>query len=50
MRFLHYLNAILWMINAAVWGVYAQSFVMMVVSFFVAGIAVGMARMAEAYP
>lgn len=49
MRFLHYLNAILWLINALLWGVYANSFLMMFVSFFAAGAAVGMARMAEEY-
>lgn len=50
MRFLHYLNAVLWLLNALLWGAYAGSFIMMVVSFFAAGAAVGMARMAEAYP
>lgn len=47
MLFLHYLNAVLWLINAILWGAYAGSFMMMVVSFFAAGAAVGMARMAE---
>lgn len=50
MLFIHYLNASLWLANALLWGAYAGSLLMAVVSMFVAGAAVGMARMAEAYP
>lgn len=50
MRFLHYLNAVLWLLNALLWGAYAGSLMMSVASLFAAGVAVGMARMAEAYP
>lgn len=50
MRFLHYLNAVLWLFNALLWGTYAHSLPMAVVSLLATGIAVGMARMAEAYP
>lgn len=50
MLFLHYLNAILWLLNALLWGAYAGSLGMAVVSLLAAGLAVGMARMAEPYP
>lgn len=50
MLFLHYLNAVLWLLNALLWGAYAGSFGMAVVSLFAAGVAVGMARVAETYP
>lgn len=50
MRFLHYLNAFLWLLNALLWGTYAGSPGMSVVSMLAAALAVGMARMAEAYP
>lgn len=45
MRLLHYLNAILWLLNALLWGAYAHSLGMAVVSLLAAGVAVGMARM-----
>lgn len=50
MLFLHYLNAVLWLLNALLWGAYAGSLGMAVVSLLAAGLAVGMARMAEPYP
>ena len=50
MLFIHYLNAALWLVNALLWGSYAGSLLMAVVSLFAAGAAVGMARAAEAYP
>lgn len=50
MLFLHYLNAVLWLLNALLWGAYAGSLMMSVCSLFAAGVAVGMARMAEPYP